>query len=385
MNVGKLGTNKKILVFTDWYAPGFKAGGPIRSCVNFSDNMKIDSKIFVFTANRDLGESNPYPGIESDKWIEQKGIKVLYATPEFLNWRNIRRVLNEIEPHYIYLNSMYSRYFALYPLLIKWLEWTDAAVILAPRGMLKKSALKFRGPKKRIFLFLFRLFGVHRKLIFHATDNTEVNDVRRIFGGKVKCSQVSNFPSSDILALSYIEKKRGELKIVFVGRIHPIKNLLFLLNYIKPLPSNILLTIVGAVEDEGYWNKCRLLIKTFSPNIRVTFKEGIPNSQIGSLISDHHIFALPTEGENFGHAIFESLAAGRPVLISDQTPWRNLEEEKAGWDIPLSEPERFVAIIERLAAMDQEEYLEWCKGAWTYAQKKSDNVELKKKYKALFA
>lgn len=381
----RLGADIRILVFADWYAPGFKAGGPIRSCVNFSDNMKGDREIFVFTSDRDLGESGPYLGIESDKWIEQKEIKVLYATPQFLNWRNIRRVLNEVEPDYIYLNSMYSRYFALYPLLIKWLGLTDATVILAPRGMLKKSALQFRGPKKRIFLFIFRLFGVHRKVAFHATDDTEVNDVRRIFGEKVKCSQASNFPSSDRLAFSYIKKKRGELKVVFVGRIHPIKNLLLLLNYIKPLQADIFLTIVGTPEDEEYWNKCRLLIKELSPNIRVIFNESIPNSEIVNLIADHHIFALPTEGENFGHAIFEALSTGRPVLISDQTPWRDLETEKAGWDIPLSEPGRFAATIERVAAMDQEEYLEWCRGAWVYAQKKSDNIELKKKYKALFA
>lgn len=44
---------------------------------------------------------------------------------------------------------------------------------------------------------------------------------------------------------------------------------------------------------------------------------------------------MPTFNENYGHAIVESFVAGLPVVISDRTPWRNLEKINAGWDIPL--------------------------------------------------
>ena len=42
-----------------------------------------------------------------------------------------------------------------------------------------------------------------------------------------------------------------------------------------------------------------------------------------------------TRHENFGHAVVEAWAHGRPVLLSDQTPWRGLAELDLGWDLPL--------------------------------------------------
>ena len=42
------------MLFSDWYEPGFRAGGPIRSCVNFVQHMQDQYKILVFTSDRDL-------------------------------------------------------------------------------------------------------------------------------------------------------------------------------------------------------------------------------------------------------------------------------------------------------------------------------------------
>jgi hypothetical protein len=40
------------------------------------------------------------------------------------------------------------------------------------------------------------------------------------------------------------------------------------------------------------------------------------------------------------------------VLISDATPWRDLERQAAGWDLPLGEAKSFAAAIEAFARMD---------------------------------
>jgi hypothetical protein len=42
-------------------------------------------------------------------------------------------------------------------------------------------------------------------------------------------------------------------------------------------------------------------------------------------------------------------------VISDQTPWRGLEEKGVGWDLPLDDMQGFVSCIERFASMDGEE------------------------------
>lgn len=376
---------RKILIFSDWYEPGFKAGGPIRSCVNFSDNMASDYDVFVFTTDRDHGDQQPYANISTNVWTTIKSINIYYASPAQLSWTTISRVFKEINPDFVYLNSMFSRYMSIYPLLIKRMGHTNAKMILAPRGMLKQTALQFKRRKKTVFLGLFKMLGLHQNIIFHATDDTEQKDVQATFGKNSSCIQISNFPPGQKTHIHRIQKHQGEIRIIFVGRVHPIKNLLLLLNFVNPLQANVLLTIVGAVEDEIYWNKCLQVIESFPQHIQTQFKENVPNNLIGELIEDHHIFALPTEGENFGHAIFESLSVGRPVLISDQTPWRNLPDSKAGWDLHLKNAEAFTAVLQQVSEMNNGEFQEWCKGAWNLAHDYITNSDLKNQYLKLFS
>ncbi len=61
-------------------------------------------------------------------------------------------------------------------------------------------------------------------------------------------------------------------------------------------------------------------------------------------------FFLAPFSENFGHAINEALSAGVPVVISDKTPWRNLQEKGMGWDLPLDNRRAFIEVIEAMAS-----------------------------------
>jgi hypothetical protein len=117
-----------------------------------------------------------------------------------------------------------------------------------------------------------------------------------------------------VLRLSYSEEK-------------PAFGLTDLNHYLQNLTSNIALTIAGPTEDKNYWEECLTLIKTFSPNIQVNYVGEITPTQVMPLIKEHHLYCLPTQGENFGHSIFESFMIGCPVLISNKTPWLNLNEK----------------------------------------------------------
>ncbi|RMG75161.1 MAG: glycosyl transferase family 1, partial [Bacteroidetes bacterium] len=101
-------------------------------------------------------------------------------------------------------------------------------------------------------------------------------------------------------------------------------------------------------------------------------------------IQQAHFSTLPTLGENFGHAIFEGLLAGLPVLISDRTPWRGLEAREIGWDLPLEQPEAFVRAIQQAVDMDQETYDRWSRKAWEYARDFKNDPALLEQTRALF-
>ena len=148
---------------------------------------------------------------------------------------------------------------------------------------------------------------------------------------------------------------------------------------------NIVLDIYGYIDDMDYAQKCKAVIKKLPGNIVVNIKGPIPNTEVFEKISQYHVFVLPTLGENFGHAIFEALSAGRPVLISDQTPWLQLEKNKVGWDIPLNNPLSFMQKVEEAAEWNQEEFDAYAKSAWAYTQAFIKTTELKQKYIQLFS
>ena len=379
---------KRILLFTDWYDPGYKAGGPIRSCVNFAEYMKDDYDVYVFTGDRDLGDEIPYADIEADKWLNiNNDLHLFYASPGYLNQKSILREIKEIMPDFIYLNSMFSKYFTVYPMMMKWQNRINSRVILAPRGMLRESALSFKPFKKRLFLQVLRILQIQKYISFHATDTVELNDIRRQFGNNssiTKIMEAPNFPGFQKEFTPPPAKEPGSLKMIFVGRIHPIKNLDLLLRCLQKVNANIELTVVGSIEDAAYKKQCDELIRHSPENITVRFEGDVPHHRLEEFLIAHHLFCLPTQGENFGHAIFEALAAGRPVLISNQTPWRGLLNARAGWDISLADSSSFVAAIEAFAAMNARELTEWCKGAWEYCHNYIEHSDIKEQYRQLF-
>ena len=69
------------------------------------------------------------------------------------------------------------------------------------------------------------------------------------------------------------------------------------------------------------------------------------NVQIKKIFEETHLFFLPTLGENYGYSIVESLSNSIPVLISDNTPFRNLEKLGFGFDISLQNEKEFFSLI----------------------------------------
>lgn len=376
---------KSILIFIDWFDPGYKAGGPIRSAVNLAKHLQHHYKVFVFTSDRDLGSAAPYPDVKADAWVPyDEAVQVFYCSPANLRRKFISEVIREISPDYIYLNSLFSLHFTIVPLLINRSAGWRNPTILAPRGMLRGSALQYKPVKKKLFLYAFKWLSVHRHIVFQATDDTELKDVKKNFGGAVRVLQIPNFPAYVPAYPGSLTKTPGELRIVFVGRLHPIKNLHFLLERLKGLTGKVSLSVIGSEEDKSYVEQCRGISASLPGGISVEFAGEKPNHELPAIIAQHHIFCLPTQGENFGHAIFEGLSAGKPVVISDQTPWRALAGARAGWDIALNDATGFEKALQAMLDMDQAGYNEWSKGAWQYAADFSTGSNTLSKYTSLF-
>jgi glycosyltransferase involved in cell wall biosynthesis len=373
----------KIAVLIDWYLPGTKAGGPVRSVFSMVELLKEEFDLYVITSAYDLGAREPYPGITTDRLEKTGGVFYYYSSGRGISSSQLRNLFATIRPDLIYLNSFWSFSFSINVLLMKKRGQLQAPVILAPRGMLGSGALHLKAAKKRFFLWLSKVLGLHRNVIFHATQEDEAADIRKMLPGtSVRIAPNINTARPTI---NKSVKHKGELQLFFLSRISRVKNLHYALEALSGVDGSyrVEFDLYGNVEDAQYWEKCLELISSLPAHIRVRHKGELPFHQVQQTIVNYHALLLPTLNENFGHAIMESLMCGCLVIISDQTPWTGVNNI-GGFALPLDRQAQFTAAIETCAAMDEEEFSRRSLAAIDYVRGKTDLASAAAQYQQLF-
>ena len=135
-----------------------------------------------------------------------------------------------------------------------------------------------------------------------------------------------------------------------------MKNLLFALEMLRDLKGHVELDIFGPIDDQEYWKDCQKQFGSLPTNIVVRYRGMVPRQLVSTVALDYDFFLLPTLGENFGYVILEAMAAGCPVIVSDQTPWRHLAEQKVGWALPLDEIRLWRSVLQQCVDMEPEAY-----------------------------
>jgi glycosyltransferase involved in cell wall biosynthesis len=156
----------------------------------------------------------------------------------------------------------------------------------------------------------------------------------------------------------------GELRLLSLGRIAPIKGLDLGFKVLAHVKSQVRLDVVGPVEDAGYLEYLLALAKDLAPNLNVCWYGPVDTAEVPRLIHDCDALFSPTRGENFGHAIAESLALGRPVFIGPGTPWSFAESSGAVIILDPARPQESAAKIDRFANADDGEVTRIQKAAW---------------------
>jgi len=376
---------KKVLIFIDWFSPGFKAGGPVTSIANLVEHFRKEIDFYIITRDTDYCEDRPYESVESNKWVNHnEGVSVFYFSKDFLSISNLRRIATEADCDRWYINGIYSFYFSILPLFLgsktKGIRKTVSA-----RGMLSPHALAVKPLKKKVLLWFLKSLGFYRSLHFHATNKTEAIEIEKQVGVSRGVLIAPNLSKPIVVdSLKVKGKKPGNVKLFSLARISQEKNTLGALEILSHITHHVQLDWFGQVYDENYMSKCQEVINSLPNNIQINFPGSISPEEIPLILDDFHFLFLPTQGENFGHSILEALSAGCPVIISDQTPWRDLKEKGIGWDISLSNLDTFVQIIEAAAAMDQEEYTIMSQAAFAFAKDFTNNPKILKANRDLF-
>jgi len=370
--------NNKILIFTNHFLPGYRAGGPVTSIANLVRLLTDNFEIIIVTSNKDLGTDKPYDNLIFDRRVKYDGFNIIYLSE--INIKNIESTIKKVQPNIIYLNSFFSIFTRLV-LLISIKNKFKIPVILAPRGELQENALDIKKVKKKVYLSIYKIMKLQKKIYFHVTDKIEYDRVKQMFSTN-NISILSNIANiSDNKPLS---KNRDELKLIFISRIRDNKNLFLALKALSLCKGDIIFDIYGPIEDKNYWEKCKVLIEELPKNIIVKYHGVVHPSEILNVMQKYHALLLPTKTENFGHVIVEAMQLGLVPIISNKTPWIKLSEHKAGWDLDLSDFNEFSKVIDFLYKMDVEEYSTMSKNTMEYIRAKLNIDALKQKYIKLF-
>ena len=359
-----------ILILCNYYLPGYKGGGGLRTIVHMVERFRDRFDFHVITRDCD-SDGTIHPDIRADEWNQVEGAEVFYLSKKRISLRNLRRLIVEIAPDSIYLNSFFSTLTVRYLILRKLKLIPPIKTILAPEGELSVGALGLKSYKKRPYLRLTKWMGLYQNLIWKTTHEFEKQESLKIKGDGGEIYIAPNLPSTklgqDFDPKWKPAKNVGAVKMIFLSRYAKKKNFKWIVDNLQGIEGELVIDVYGPLEDRKYWEDTEKVIARLPENIQINYRGLLEYEQVFRRLSDYHFFILPTMGENFGHVFIEALAAGCPLLISDRTPWINLEEKNIGWDLPLEQPEKWRNKLNQCIKMNQASYSLLSNNARQYA------------------
>jgi glycosyltransferase involved in cell wall biosynthesis len=254
--------------------------------------------------------------------------------------------------------------------------------------MLSERALEFKSKKKKFYIAIAKLFGLYRNMDWHITKKEERIELCSLFRiEEKKIHLVPNLPYIFSIEKKMMTKETGKLKLVFLSRVVPIKNLHTLILALSKCNSNnhIELSIYGPLEDVDYVSRCKKLFLSLGANCIVSFKGVLDKNEIGTVLSDSDFLIHPSLSENYGHSIVESLCCATPVIIGSNTPWTNVESLGAGFVVKDVENElEWLQVLNKAFDLNNEAYSRMSYHAIAYSKKYCLSPEIEEASRRMF-
>ncbi|TCB95928.1 glycosyltransferase [Micromonospora zingiberis] len=361
----------RVLITVGCFEPGVRGGGPVRSVANIIDTAPHHVVPTLVTRDRDLGTTEPYPEL-SGRWCRRGRSAIFYLNlrrPAHyrLLWQRLRRVHFDL----LYVNGIWSVFSLLSILALRLRLIRATAVLLAPRGECSVAALALNGAKKRAFLRLWRPMLRRLPLTWHASTQAEGDDIRAVFPWARVIVQQNQTAAPGVVAQPDPGRPGAPARLVFIGRISPMKNLDLAIAALAEASRPVTFDIYGPMEDAAYWARCEALRARLPAHVTVNYRGLLPHDDVAPTFARYDAFLFPTRGENFGHVIAESLSACCPVICSDRTPWSAVFEAGGGRVVRPLTVAGLAQEIERVAGMSAQErhrarlaagaaYRQWC-------------------------
>lgn len=199
-------------------------------------------------------------------------------------------------------------------------------VLLTPRGTLSAYSFANNNNKLKNIFHYWLGQSLLNKCYFHCTSEKEVADTKKLLQPKA----IFNIPNFVVLPdfLNIIRQRNlpikqelknnteEPLKLIFLSRIEQKKGLELLFDALVTLDFNWSLTILGSGEEE-YVKSLKAKAAILKLNATISWVEAIYGEEKFGLLAQHDFLILPSFDENFANVVIESLAAGTPVILTE--------------------------------------------------------------------
>jgi glycosyltransferase involved in cell wall biosynthesis len=333
------------LVCVGW--PNDEATGPVQSLLELADVLSGEFYFKVIARERKF--SFRCDSRTAQAWERYRSVERYYCSMAWRGARGFAQLLRSTPYDILVLNGFFDPEFTIPALLLRRFGLVPRRpTILAPRGEFSAGALELKSARKQAYLTAVATLGLIDDVWLHATGEDEAKEIRATIPWARRIAVAPNIRILRPLpAPDESDSANRRLRLVFLSRVDRKKNLDYALQVLARISVPAVLDIYGPISDAAYWAECERIIASLPDRVEARYQGAIPNEAVCATLAGYDLFLLPTRGENFGHAIFDSLEAGVPVLISDQTPWRDLGD--AGYALPLAEPAAFQLAIEQFA------------------------------------
>lgn len=372
-----------ILVICDYYLPGFESGGAVRTLANMVERLGANFDFRIITRDHDgSAVKTPYASVKISEWNQVGNAKVYYLSKDEIRARTLPKLINDCNADAIYLNSFFGRLTIRFLTLLRLRRINTKPIVMAPEGEFSPGALSLNPLRKKLYIANAKVLLLSKSFTWKAASDEEKVDIIRVFGDGVMIYVAPNMPPKMIYPgfdqTTKPIKKAGEARMIFLSRFMRKKNFNWLLEHLRGIDGKLSIDICGTLEEMDYWEECQRIAATLPENITIRSLGPIPHEQVSETLARYDFFVLPTLGENFGHVFIEALASGLPLVISDQTPWRGLNEKGIGWDLPLERPDEWSNAIQSAISMDNEEYQQMSGTARKFAVKWLSDPEIER-------
>ena len=221
-------------------------------------------------------------------------------------------------------------------------------VMWSTRGALQSWRERTRKNLKSVCEKTCDLFCSPDRVMLHVTSEQEkVESVERI--KHAQAVVVPNGIESPELNGNRSHRPDESLRLLYLGRLHPIKGIENLLQAVATMENGVTLSVCGEGEAD-YESHLKSLTAELGLTKRVTFHGRVDGEAKEQQFARADLCVVPSFTENFCNVVAESLARGVPVIASKGTPWARVTEIDCGLWVD-NDPETLAGAIRQAEAM----------------------------------